>query len=241
MHVWWRVARLIFLLIAICISMSGCRKPSQLAAPLTVSGVSDPEAAQVPVFDAERLRLTELYSAAHYGSKSYRLEQPQMIVVHYTAIPTLKESLRFFKPSHLDPASRADIAGGGEVNVAAHYLVDRSGALYQLAPEDILCRHVIGFNHSAIGIENVAANAAGLTERQAQSTAALISRIVKRHPGIRYLTGHHEYRNRQLPHYQLFRELDSSYRFTDKIDPGPQFMARVRQLLTKRYRLTLLD
>jgi N-acetyl-anhydromuramyl-L-alanine amidase AmpD len=241
MHVLWRIARLFLLMVGLALLFTGCRRPSRLAAPLTVPAVTDPQATQVPVFDAERLRLTELYSATHYGIRSYHLEQPQMIVVHYTAIPTLKESQRFFKPSHLDPSSRADIAGGGELNVAAHYLVDRNGALYQLAPEDILCRHTIGFNNRAIGIENVAANAGSLTERQAQATAGLISRIVKRHPGIRYLIGHHEYRNRQLPHYQLFQELDPTYRFTDKIDPGPQFMTRVRHLLKTRYRLTLQD
>lgn len=205
----------------------------------TEAPVLDSRAIQHPVFDAGRLRLTADYALRHYGERSWRMETPRMIVVHYTAIPTLKQTLDFFQPSLLDRQSRSDIAGGGEVNVSAHYLVEESGGLYQLAPEDVICRHTIGFNQTAIGIENIAANAAGLTEAQAAASAALISRIVARHPSIRFLIGHHEYRDRTLPHYALYRELDPTYRFTDKIDPGPAFMNRVRQLLSERYGITL--
>ena len=196
--------------------------------PLTArASVFDPQAVQRPIFDAERLQLTVDYARHHYGEATAVLSQPQMIVVHFVAIPTLQKSLEFFRPSRIDHQIRRDIAGGGEVNVSTHYLVDRDGTLYQLAAEDVLCRHIIGFNHSAIGIENVAAN------------AALISRIVQRQPSLRYLLGHHEYRDRTLPHYQLYREVDPTYRFTDKVDPGPLFMTRLRALLEQRYDLRL--
>ena len=201
----------------------------------------DPVAKQVPIFDEERLLLTSAYSREHYGTSTFELTAPQMIVVHYTAIPTLKETLQFFKPSRLDRQSREDIAHGGDVNVSAHYVVDTDGELYQLAPEDVICRHTIGFNHTAIGIENVAGDADHLTDKQAEATAGLISRIIGRHPTIRYLIGHDEYRNSSLPHYRLLVEHDASYRFTDKIDPGPAFMARVRRLLKEVYGITLAD
>jgi N-acetyl-anhydromuramyl-L-alanine amidase AmpD len=162
-----------------------------------------------------------------------------MIVVHFVTIPTLQKSLDFFQSARIDHQVRRDIAGGGEVNVSAHYLVDRDGTLYQLAAEDILCRHIIGFNHSAIGIENVAVDADDLTEAQLAANAALISRIVQRQPSIRYLLGHHEYRDRTLPHYQLYREVDPTYRFTNKVDPGPLFMTRLRALLENRYDIRL--
>ena len=162
-----------------------------------------------------------------------------MIVVHFVTIPTLQKSLDFFRPARIDHKIRRDIAGGGEVNVSAHYLVDRDGTLYQLAAEDILCRHTIGFNLSAIGIENVGVDADDLTTAQLEANAALISRIVQRHPTITYLLGHHEYRDRTLPHYQLFRENDPTYRFTDKVDPGPLFMTRLRALLEQHYIIRL--
>jgi hypothetical protein len=67
------------------------------------------------------------------------------------------------------------------------------------------------------------------------------SRLVARHPSIAYLIGHYEYRKANLPHYRLFREDDRSYRFTQKIDPGPAFMSRVRGLLRERYGIVLKD
>jgi len=119
--------------------------------------------------------------------------------------------------------------------------VDFDGTVYQTAPENVICRHTIGFNHVAIGIENVASGAKQLTEKQAEADAALIRRILDRHPTVRFLIGHHEYRDSWRPHHQLFRENDTAYRLTDKIDPGAVFMGRVRAILTERYGITLAD
>lgn len=205
------------------------------------SGDYDPQATFRNIFNDERFRLTASYCLTHYGSESAELREPQMIVVHYTAFATRDESYRFFAPPRLDKESRRDIAGGGAVNVSAHYLIDRDGSALQLAPDNVVCRHTIGFNRSAIGIENVGRNAADLTVAQASATADLISRLVARHPSIAYLIGHYEYRKANLPHYRLFREDDRSYRFTHKIDPGPVFMSRVRGLLRERYGIVLKD
>ncbi len=201
----------------------------------------DPQATFRGIFDDERLRLTARYCLTHYGSGSAELREPQLIVVHYTAFATRDESFRFFAPPRLDTVSRRDIRGGGAVNVSAHYLIDRDGTILQLAPDDVVCRHTIGFNRTAIGIENVGRNAADLTSAQASATADLISRLVARHPSIAYLLGHYEYRKADLPHYRLFREDDRSYRFTAKVDPGPAFMARVRSLLRERHGIVLKE
>jgi len=199
----------------------------------------DPQAIQTPIFAAERLQLTAEYAQRHYGAATSVLSKPQMIVVHYTTIPTREKSLDFFRPPRIDQQIRGDIAGGGEVNVSAHYLVDRDGSLCQLAAEDVLCRHIIGFNHTAIGIENIAVDADDLTLAQLEANAALISRIVQRQASIRFLIGHHEYRDNTLPHYRLYREDDATYRFTDKVDPSSVFMSRLRALLAERYDLRL--
>jgi N-acetylmuramoyl-L-alanine amidase len=221
--------------------LQGCSTARVPVTPALSRDQFDPQAAQVPVFDTERQLLTSAYSLAHYGKFTYQMTDPQIIVVHYTAIPSLQDTLNFFKNPRLNREFRKDIASGGDVNVSAHYLVASNGDLFQLAPENVICRHTIGFNHTAIGIENVAADADQLTDGQAQATAGLISRLVVRHPSIRYLVGHHEYRDNNLPHYRLFIEHDASYRFTDKIDPGPLFMARVRQLLKEKYGMALAD
>jgi N-acetylmuramoyl-L-alanine amidase len=201
----------------------------------------DPKATVRNIFDRERARLTVAYCLRHYGRASDELREPRMIVVHFTAFPTMDASFRFFAPPRLDVVSRSDIKSGGLVNVSAHYLIDRDGAVVQLAPDNLVCRHTIGFNWTAIGIENVGNDAASLTDAQAAATAALVSRLVARHPSITCLIGHDEYRNSTLPHYRFFREHDRSYRFTDKVDPGPAFMGRVRGLLKERYGLVLQD
>ena len=220
--------------------LQGCATPVVINPKLSRQ-FFDPKATQFPVFDQQRLLLTSAYSQQHYGRSSSSLTDPRMIVVHYTDIGTLQGSLEFFQPDRLDRRLRKDIARGGDVNVSAHYVVDRNGDLYQLAPEDVICRHTIGFNYTAIGIENVAANANDLTDLQARANAALISRIKSRHPTIHYLIGHYEYRDSTLPHYRLFVEKDQSYRLTEKVDPGPAFMAKVRRLLREVYGITLSE
>jgi|GEM_PF-847414 len=245
-----KISLLAGLLLILCGLALGCSTPGviadsvaphPLADPKSSQVFYDPQARQFPIFDAQRLLLTSVYSRNHYGKDTFRLTDPEMIVVHYTAIQSLPDTLHFFKPALLDRQFRSDIASGGDVNVSAHYVVDSHGELYQLAAENVICRHTIGFNHTAIGIENVAADSGHLTDQQAQATAGLISRIAIRHPTIHYLIGHYEYRDSSLPHYRLFIERDAAYRFTDKTDPGPVFMARVRLLLKELYGITFSD
>jgi len=230
-------------LCALGASFQGCAASGRGARPGggAATAVRDPYARQVTLFDAERLLLTSDYSSRHYGRPGSGLTDPQLIVVHSTATATLQETLRSFRSARLDRLGRQEIASGGDVNVSAHYLIDSDGDLYQLAAEDIICRHAIGYNYTAIAIENVAADADRLTEQQARATAALVCRIAGRHPTIRYLIGHHEYRDSTLPHHRLLVERDASYRFTGKSDPGPRFMAQVRQLVHEDCDLTLAN
>ena len=210
--------------------------PTLLACCVHGAGRGDVKFIDRPLFDEQRLELTRDYCRLHYGLDSWRLETPRMIVVHYSAFPTLEKSLEFFQPVLL---SRPDIRSGGAVNVSAHFLVDRDGAVYRLASEEIVCRHVIGFNHLSLGVENVGESGDALTDAQLESNAALIADLVARHSTIRYLVGHHEYQDRTLPHFDLQRDLDPSYRPTVKIDPGERFMTRLREMLKARYRLEL--
>lgn len=193
------------------------------------------------VFNAERLRLTAEYSRVHYGLDSCELLEPQMIVLHYTAFATFDASFRFFLPALLDTRSRKDISPGGAVNVSAHYLVDRDGTVVQLASENVVCRHTIGFNYTAIAIENIGSGAADLTQAQVESNAALVARIKGRHPTIEYLIGHQEYQDAWRPHFKLYREQVPSYHFTQKQDPGVVFLKRVRAILKESYGLAFQD
>ena len=149
---------------------------------------------------------------------------PRMIVLHYTAGSSAAGTRRYFDNLHLE-RGRAQLRTGGDVNVSAHYLVDRDGTIYKLMPEDRMARHAIGVNHIAIGIENVGDEQDyPLTDAQVAADAALIRDIRSRWP-IELLVGHHEVRS--LEGTPWFVERDPKYR-NRKGDPGPRFLAKVR-------------
>lgn len=182
---------------------------------------------EFPIVTPQRLELTRVYAKHHYGLDGHSLSAPKMVVVHYTVVPTLEGVIGVFRPDRL-ASHRKDIRGHGEVNVGVHFVVDRDGKIYRLLPTDVMGRHTIGFNHVALGIENIAADANALTERQLEANAVLVKWLKARFPSIVYLIGHHEYMRKDLPHFRLFRELDRSYRPTVKSDPGGRFMTQLR-------------
>lgn len=181
------------------------------------------------VFNEERRQLTQEYMESHYGIIRPTPEiTPRMIVVHWTAYPTLSRSYRaFYAPTLAN--DRPGIRQASALNVSVPYLIDRDGTVYRLMPDTLMARHVIGLNHCAIGIENVGdGQAHPLTEAQLEANVRLIRRLVEQYP-IDYVIGHHEYR-RFIGH-PLWREKDPTY-LTDKEDPGAAFMARLRQRLS---------
>lgn len=188
-----------------------------------------PEIIDRPIrFDAERRALTLAYIKRHYG---LALEEPvivpRAVVVHWTGTGGLEGTWRAFNRVRMR-AARRYLLRGGEVNVSAHFLVDRTGRIYRLMPETLMARHCIGLNLDSIGIENIGGPPRWpLTRAQLLANAALIRALVARHP-IRTLIGHMEWK--LVERTPIFRELDPSYR-NAKADPGPEFMAGLRRLL----------
>jgi N-acetylmuramoyl-L-alanine amidase len=178
------------------------------------------------IYDELRTQLSLEYLRSRHGlEKEHPTIDPQMIVVHWTTIPTLKGSFEAFNEPQL-PGTRPDITTASQLNVGIHFLVDRDGTIYRLMPENAFARHVIGLNHCAIGIENVGGGrTAPLTPAQLQANEALI-RYLHRKYEIEYLIGHYEYTRFQ--DHPLWRENDSTYR-TEKTDPGEKFMRRLRK------------
>ena len=189
-----------------------------------------------PILSEERLGLIREYNKAHYGLDSSQLKDPAIVVIHHTAIGSLKGSFRAFEKARI-PGYRGYIIKYGAVNVGVHFLVDKNGDIYSLLPTDVTGRHAIGLNHVSIGIENVAAKASHLTEAQLQANAALVAYLKYEHASIKYVIGHQEYTKRDLPHYKLYKELDPKYRPTIKSDPGPRFMKKLRARLKDKYQL----
>lgn len=87
------------------------------------------------------------YSLRHYGEWTWRLRRPKVIVEHYTDGTTFSGAWATFAANsvHL-----------GELpGVCAHFVIDTDGTIYQLVNLHVRCRHAIGMNWTAIGIEHV--------------------------------------------------------------------------------------
>lgn len=175
-----------------------------------------------------RLNLLREYTKKHYGEACIYLNNPQIIVIHSTETENLEIVVNIFKNDLL--IGRTDIELGGEVNVGTHFIIDTNGEIYSNTPLDYIARHTIGFNHTAISIENIGF-ADNLTEEQFNSNIKLIKYLKNKYNSIKYIIGHYEYNNNSLPHFNLYKELDINYIHTIKIDPGTNFMNRIRNKL----------
>jgi len=210
------------------------KKLFYLVSLLLLSSCSSVEITDKPIrFDEERIQLTLDYMRDRYGiSQSDATISPEMVVVHWTAIPDLEKSFNAFYENKL-PGWRPDLKNAGSLNVSAQFLIDRDGTVYRLMPENTMARHVIGLNHCAIGIENVGGTEeTPLTGEQLRSNVRLIKYLKKKYPAILYVIGHYEYT--LFEEHPLWLEKDKTYR-TTKTDPGIDFMTSIRNK-TKKYR-----
>jgi beta-N-acetylhexosaminidase len=102
-------------------------------------------------FGARRKRQMAAYSRRHYGERTYELTHPKVVIEHYTGGTSFDSAWNHFAAngSHL----------GEKPGVCAHFLIDTDGTIYQLVNLRIRCRHAIGMNWTAIGIEHVGTRA----------------------------------------------------------------------------------
>jgi N-acetylmuramoyl-L-alanine amidase len=116
-------------------------------------------------FGSKRKRQMAAYSKRHYGTRSYVLEDPPVIVEHYTDGDSFQSTWNYFA---------ANVRHLGEMpGVCSHFVVDSDGTIYQLVNLKIRCRHTIGLNDGAIGIEMVGTSDAQILHRKPQLRAAL--------------------------------------------------------------------
>lgn len=106
-------------------------------------------------FGSRRKAEMRAYANRHYGIDDYRLRRPRVIVEHYTASNSFSSAFNTFA------ADTPDVELGELPGVCAHYVIDRDGTVHQLVPTSIMCRHTVGLNWTAIGIEHV-----GVSDRQ---------------------------------------------------------------------------
>ena len=98
-------------------------------------------------FGKERKRETAAYSRRHYGQRTWRLRNPRVIVLHYTTSAT-------YAPARNTFASNAPVLGELPGS-CAHFIIGKNGVIHRIVPLGIRCRHTIGLNWTAVGIEMV--------------------------------------------------------------------------------------
>ena len=159
------------------------------AVALALAAPAKPHIVWKPIpFGAKRKAETAQYAKRHYGIDSYVLH-PKVIVEHYTATTTFSSAWNTFAADAPDP-ELGELPG-----TCAHFIVDRDGTIYQLVRLNVMCRHTVGLNYVAIGIEHVGTSDAEILHDRAQLTASLeLSAwlVTRFHIRIRNVIGHSE-------------------------------------------------
>ncbi len=136
--------------------------PAAHAVPLERSRVARPPIVWRPIpFGRDRRREMGAYSRRHYGTWTWRLRDPHVIVEHYTDGTTFSGAWATFAANGLH---LGELPG-----VCAHFVIDTDGTIFQLVNLHVRCRHAIGMNWTAIGIEHV-----GTSDEQILSNPAMM-------------------------------------------------------------------
>jgi N-acetylmuramoyl-L-alanine amidase len=130
-------------------------------AALALAAPPKPHVVWKPIpFGPARLAETAAYAKRHYGIDSHVLH-PRAIVEHVTATSSFSSAYNTFENDAPD-AELHELPG-----TCAHFIVDSNGTIYQLVRLNVICRHTVGLNWAAIGIEHV-----GLSDAQVLGDAA---------------------------------------------------------------------
>lgn len=161
------------------------------AAPVPASaGAPRPVIVQSPIpFPGRRKHEMRLYARRHYGLDDYRLRNPRVIVEHFTGNESYSATFDTFAPDVADTELH-ELPG-----VCSHYVIDRDGTIHQLVPLGLMCRHTVGLNWTAVGIEHVGTSDAEILgdRRQLRASLALTRWLQARlQIATRNVIGHNE-------------------------------------------------
>jgi N-acetylmuramoyl-L-alanine amidase len=118
-------------------------------------------------FGPKRKRQMAAYSERHYGEHAWRLKHPHVIVEHWAEAGTASSVYNTFAPDHPDPELHE------LPNVCGHFVISGSGRIYQLVSTRIRCRHTVGLNWTAIGIEHTGFSDAEVLDNRREIHASL--------------------------------------------------------------------
>jgi N-acetylmuramoyl-L-alanine amidase len=140
-------------------------------------------------FPQQRKEEMRAYARRHYGINSYLLARPKVIVEHVAVAPSAAATRSVFVPDRPDPELH-ELPG-----TCAHFVVDRDGTISQLVSLGLMCRHTVGLNYTAIGIEHAGFKDRDVLGDRRQLAASLrLTAWLKCRYGIRLsnVIGHNE-------------------------------------------------
>jgi beta-N-acetylhexosaminidase len=139
-----------------------------------------PPIAQWPIpFGPKRKREMAEYSERHYGTYQWRLRHPKVIVEHMAETSTASAVYNTFAPDV------PDVELHELPNVCAHFVIGNSGRIFQLVNLRTRCRHTVGLNWTAIGIEHVGYPDSDVLDDPGQFQASLrLTQYLRCHYGI---------------------------------------------------------
>jgi N-acetylmuramoyl-L-alanine amidase-like protein/zinc carboxypeptidase len=140
-------------------------------------------------FPRKRKLEMKRYARRHYHLGTYRLREPKVIVEHYTGGESYRSAYATFA------ADVPDVELHELPGLCAHFVIDKAGAIHQLVSLRIMCRHTVGLNWTAIGIEHVGTSDRQILRNRAQIAASLrLTRWLQSRFGIaiRNVIGHSE-------------------------------------------------
>lgn len=160
------------------------------AAPVHARQAPTPRIVWKPIpFGPARRAEMAAYAKRHYGIDSWRLQGPRVIVEHYRAGNSFSSAWDAFAADAPDPELH-ELPGD-----CAHFIIDSNGTIYQLVRLTIMCRHTVGLNYTAIGIEHVGTSDAQILNdrRQLEASLQLTLWLAQRyHIELANVIGHNE-------------------------------------------------
>jgi N-acetylmuramoyl-L-alanine amidase len=146
-----------------------------------------------------------------------------VIVEHITATSSFSSAWNTFASNARDPELH-ELPG-----TCSHFIVDTDGTIYQLVSLRWMCRHTVGLNWTAIGIEHVGMTDGSLmgNQKQLDASLALTRWLMDRYQIARKdVIGHNE--SLSSPYH---REKVERLRTQTHGDMKPATMRRYRRLL----------
>lgn len=160
------MTRILALAILVAVALTAWTAPDAPEAASTAAAKPPIRKMLIP-YPKKRKRDMAAYSKRHYGGYKWRLRNPKLIVIHYAVAGSIRTIYNTFAPN------QPDVEFGELPGVCSQYAVGAGGGSVKFVSPSIRCRHVVGLNHVAIGIEHVGFSDADVLNRPAQLNGSL--------------------------------------------------------------------